>query len=450
MNDNVFVKLIRNLFKDKHFKELSKGTISALLLKLLGLFFGFLYTLIIAKVFGSEVLGNFVLSGILISFLSILSVLGFDNTLLAFSSQNLTSKDKTQNTNLIFNAYIVVVPFSILLSFGLYYSSGFLSKFLFHNPNLINVIEVSSGCIIPFSILKLNSQFLRGHKKINQYVFFTLVSLYLVSTIILFFAKDYFKSELVVIYSFVIAVYLTCILSIISSLKYLDFTFGNFKMDFKKYFFYSHPIIYSDLLKSLKQWIGPLLLGYFLFESEVGVFTVIFKFASVSSIIIYSVNSLAMPKYGELYGINDRDGLQRTLNASSKLAFWLSLPVIFFVLVFSKILLKNLGSDFSYSFIPLLILSLGQLAECLSASSNYFLQMVEHQKKYFSIVLISTSIIFVLSLVLAPYLEINGVAIAYTFGSIIQVILTIIYIKKNMGLTAFYKPINSLKKLWSN
>jgi O-antigen/teichoic acid export membrane protein len=213
------------------------------------------------------------------------------------------------------------------------------------------------------------------------------------------------------------------------------------KVTFSSLIKYSFPVLISDILRFVKIWIGAFLLGVFLGQKEVGIFSISLKLASVAGIFTYAISSAVMPKFGEYFGKNDFQSIQRLLHFSGKVIFWVSFPVILLIIIVSFPILNILGKDFHLGFPALLILSAAQVIEVISGTANYLLQMVYKQKIYFVIISISTIFLVVLSLILIPLWGINGAALAYSLGMFVQVLLLLIYIRKFLNLSAGYFPI---------
>src|SRR4030042_4198274 len=73
--------------KDIHLKELISGTTVALFLKIIGISFGYIFTLLITRNFGADTMGIFALCTTVLSMASILGRLGTDTALLRFLAE---------------------------------------------------------------------------------------------------------------------------------------------------------------------------------------------------------------------------------------------------------------------------------------------------------------------------------------------------------------------------
>ena len=70
-------------------------------------------------------------------------------------------------------------------------------------------------------------------------------------------------------------------------------------------------MLLSNSMAYLLNWSSVLILGIYLVPSEVGYFSVAMKVSMVTSIFLYSVNSIVAPKLSEYYATNDFKNLKK-------------------------------------------------------------------------------------------------------------------------------------------
>src|SRR6185436_8764990 len=90
----------------------------------------------------------------------------------------------------------------------------------------------------------------------------------------------------------------------------------------------STPMMLSTSLLLISGWINTIMLGIYGTESDVGIYNVLFKIGTGSAIILNSVKSIAAPKFAELHAMKNSSGLADTAIQTSKINFWLSLPIL--------------------------------------------------------------------------------------------------------------------------
>jgi O-antigen/teichoic acid export membrane protein len=434
---------IKIAFRNSEFSELLKGSSSALIMRISGYILGYILTFFIAKKFGATVLGNYIFAVLICNFLSLFSSFGIDTAVLAHISNYAGQGENRLTKTLVFRAYVISLISGIIFTALIYVLSNQFS-ILIKNSEIAFYLRILSFSIIPLGLIKINAQILRSKNNISGFVFFNDIIIYLLVLLLLLIAIVIFKfSEYLIPISYTLGMLLSFLFSVFAIKKYI---IGSSFKDEEKISFsslvrYSFPVLISDILRFIKIWIGAFLLGVFLGQKEVGIFSISLKLASVAGIFSYAISSSVMPKFGEYFGKKDFHSIQRLLNFSGKLIFWISFPVIILIIIFSFPVLNLLGKDFHLGFPALLILSAAQVIEVISGTANYLLQMVYKQKVYFVIITISTIFLIVLSLILIPVWGVNGAAIAYSFGMFLQVLLLLIYIRKYLNLSAGYFPI---------
>jgi len=446
-----FVKKIINPETDSNFRELYKGSAIALIVKLAGLLLGYIFSLIIAKLYGSSVLGNFLIGITILNFLVMISTFGMDTAIVAFVSKAKALSDFTGVKKILAGTLKIVIPISLMLYILAYI---FINHFRFYfgqlNENAITVTNILLITLVPLAVFKIISNFYRGLKKILTYSVFNYLLTYLFALSIILIAVNIFsfsESLLAIIYAGAI------ILSFLTGAFILFFEIRKYRgnsrdsnTSFKEIPKYSFPILISDLLKNGRNWMVLLLVGYLMTEKEVGVLGIALKLTFAPSLLINAVNSIAMPKFSEQFSLNDIEKLKRTLAESARVIFWTSFPLLVGIFFFSGLILKFLGKDFQVDMILIFILMVGVFFEVISGSSAYFLQMVGRQKINTLFLLISNIVLLILLLVLIPVYGITGAVVAVTISFIIYSISLVIYAKFVMGFSTYYFPFKTKLK----
>ena len=152
------------------------------------------------------------------------------------------------------------------------------------------------------------------------------------------------------------------------------------QVSIKELFELSSPMLLSNSMAYLLNWSSVLILGIYLVPSEVGYFSVAMKVSMVTSIFLYSVNSIVAPKLSEYYATNDFKILKVILKASSLILIRFS--YIFYNHLFSDSILEFFGSEFYVAKNILIILTVGQFLNSICGSVGYILQMTGKQKLF--------------------------------------------------------------------
>ena len=150
-------------------KFLVRGLI-ALLFKILGGIFGYVFLLLVTRTAGAEIWGVFSLCLALISISSIFSVMGIDISLVKFIA---TFKSQLSNIKDLYIRSVKIISISsIFISIMLFFLSDLIANNIFNKSFLAEYFKITSCFILPFSIISVNAQTLRGMKKIMEFALF--------------------------------------------------------------------------------------------------------------------------------------------------------------------------------------------------------------------------------------------------------------------------------------
>jgi O-antigen/teichoic acid export membrane protein len=183
------------------------------------------------------------------------------------------------------------------------------------------------------------------------------------------------------------------------------------------------------------------MLGIYRSESEVGYYSIAVKLATLTAFVLQAINTMAAPKFSELYHTGKMDELFHVARKSTKLIFWTTIPILVVLVLFGKPILGLLfGRDFTVAYPAMVLLIVGQFANSISGSTGNFMNMTGRQKIFRNIIFLSALINIVLCFVLIPRFGINGAAFAGMISLSFWNIYTLIYIKIHFGSSIGYIP----------
>ena len=199
-------------------------------------------------------------------------------------------------------------------------------------------------------------------------------------------------------------------------------------------------MLYGNSLFLIMNWTDSMMLGAMGPEADVGIYNTALKIASLSASILVAVNSIAMPKYAELFERNDFGLFRNFVKQSSLIIFLLSTPVLIVIVLFPETLLGIFGNEFLSGKNALLILALGQFFSAVSGSTIHLLNMTGRQKISQNILLFTSLINVLLNYFLIPVWGIEGAALATCSTTILWNLLAMFYIYRQFGFVTL--PFN--------
>lgn len=442
-------KIQSKITNDKHFAELIKGSGVAFILRIVGIAAGYLFTLLVTRSLGAEAWGNFALSLVVLQMASVIGRLGMDTALLRFTAEYMSS-GKIANLKAIYGKILsLIIPFSILISVFLYALSLFLAVKVFHKKDLVDYFRIASFVVVPFVILYIHSEGIRGLKKIKEYMFLQQTGVFVLAVIVFLVVLEFLKSQFLPAFSYAISIIILAIISVYLWHKYFscfsDVEGSDFSITYKDLFSVSFPMLISGSLSLIMGWTDTLMLGIFRNSQEVGIYNVAFRLSMITSIVLLAVNTIAAPKFAGFWGKGDVERLARFAQESTKLIFWTSLPVLILFLVFPDFVLIMFGSKFKEGATALSILAIGQFVNAMCGSVGNILLMTGYQKFHQNVVLFGAIINLILNYLLIPKYGIVGAAFASTIVVIYWNVLFSIKVYKILHTWVFYPRFGGIK-----
>lgn len=448
-------KLQSKIANDKHFAELVKGSGIAFVLRVVGIIAGYIFTLLVTRTLGAEAWGIFALSLVVLQIASVIGRLGIDTALLRFTAEYVAKGEICTLKDIYKKTLTLVVPFSILVAISVYFLSPILANEVFHKPYLTNYFRIVSFIIVPFVLLWIHSESIRGLKKIKEYMLLQQTGISIIAVILFLMGLVFVKSHFLPIVSYSIAVLILTIISIFLWHKYLanfltvpptfasslSFSSSTTSNNSYKYLLsVSVPMLLSSSLALIMGWTDTIMLGMFRSAREVGVYNVALRVSMMTSITLMAINTIAAPKFAEFWGRGDIKGLAEFVQQSAKLIFWSSFLILLIFCFFPSHILNVFGSEFKVGTTALRVLIFGQFINAVSGSVGYILQMTGRQKVFQNIILIATIMNITLNAILIPRFGINGAAFASMISMIFWNISSCGYIRLVYKFNSAYIP----------
>ncbi len=445
-------RLQSKIAEDRHFAELIKGSGIAFVLRIVGIVAGYIFTLLVTRTLGAKAWGTFALCLVVLQIASVIGRLGMDTALLRFTAEYTAKGDINTLKEIYKKALTLVVPFSILVAISVYFLSPILANKVFHKPYLTNYFHIVSFIVVPFVLLWIHSESIRGLKKIKEYMLLQQSGIFLIAVVLFLIGTPFVKSNFLPILSYGVSIFALATGSIYLWRKYLTNLFINFKtsslstLSYQFLLSISIPMLLSSSLSLIMGWTDTIMLGMFRSTQEVGVYNVALRVSMITSITLMAINTIAAPKFAEFWGKGDIKGLAKVAQQSTKLIFWSSFPMLLLFLFFSRPILGMFGAEFQAGSIVLMILSFGQLFHSISGNNGTLLYMTNRHfiDQYINVFCLVLNI-FVNS-ILIPLYGIVGAAIATFTTVVIKNLVINFYIKREFNFMMLYIPTINMRR----
>jgi O-antigen/teichoic acid export membrane protein len=305
----------------------------------------------------------------------------------------------------------------------------------------------------------LHYQSLRGLKRIAEFSFFYRMAQALFSVISIVILYQFFTTSDVPVYAYLISVLIVSLLSFISFRYWLNKRSKGKEsaeqeiMSYSTLLKISIPLMFAQSVQFIMAWTDKLMLGAIdtssvIYESTViltnseavGVYHTAFKLSMFATVALMSINSIASPKFAEMFGKDDMEGLKKVIHQSTKMIFWSSVPLVILFFISPEFFLGLFGEEFKIGVTAFIFLSCGRLFSSFSGSVGNILQMTGNQNIYARILLFGAIMNVLLNLILIPRYGINGSAIASMSSLIAWNLSMVLVVKKKFGFYTFYIP----------
>jgi len=423
--------------------ELFRGGAIALGFKFLSVLIGYIFFWLLARWLGADGVGVFSTAWTILMIGTVLGKLGFDTSIVKFIAGSI-GKGNPHHVPQIYRTSISIVGGSaIIVAIIIFFFAPQLSDLFFKSDKYIKLVRIIGVTVIPLSILNINAESLKSLKNITGFSIFQNGSIYLLTLLLLFIFSSKGLNKQSSIYALSIAVAILLVLSFIM----LN---NNFKtkihgksgqnlyvFNFKKTLRTSLPMLLTNSLFLIMSWMDILMLSAFKSEAEVGVYNTALKISSVIMMFLIAINTIALPKFAELYESGKFKNFERVVKQTTFLNFGLSFPVFLLILVIPGFLLGIFGAEFTTGKNSLIILSVGQIFCAFSGSVIHVLNMTGKENAAKNILLFTAILNFVLNYWLVQKYGINGAAIATAISLITLNLMAEIVIYKHLKFLTY-------------
>ena len=435
-------KLRGKLEGDRHLKDLIKGSATFFVIRVLGLLVAYAFTLFVTRKLGASAWGIFTICFTILQIVSAIGRLGLDTALLRFIAQYNAQGRREAAKYIYLKSISVVIPFSLLLSGGLYLLAPVLAGKIFGKEYLTPYIRLIAFAVLPFTLLYINSESLRALKRILEYAVCQNLLPFLVALLIiagLFFFYDEIHSLRIFIIIYVISI----IISVLVSLIFIEKEFrkkGTFKMSIShKHFFSIYIFMFaSNSLNLMLSWTDTIMLGIFRSEEEVGIYSVVLRILLPFSIVWVAINSISAPKFAVLS--DNKKSLQGVVTKSTNLLFLISLSQTLIIFSMGEYILEFFGKEFGEGKYALFIISIGYLIKSFFGLSIDLMNMTNMHKYLFFINLSTFVLNIFINFIMIPVYGIVGAATSTMVSICVSSIARFIVIKNKLNISTL--PFN--------
>lgn len=199
----------------------------------------------------------------------------------------------------------------------------------------------------------------------------------------------------------------------------------------------SLPVLFSTLFQFMLSYVGVLVLQVHNPPDDIAVFYAATKLTAIVSMVYFSVAASAAYRFAALHAEGNVQGLQAFYRNSVSWTFWPTLLVGVGIVAFAKPFLWLFGSEFTYGYWLVVVLTLGLVIRASIGPGEQILNMLGHQRMSAMVYAISFLFNLVLCLLIIDDLGPMGAAIAATASIVLETMLLHLAIRDRVGIVAF-------------
>ena len=435
--------LLDKINTDTHIREMIQGAGLTFMAKVVGVLAGLGTSLIVARFYGTEMVGVLAIINSVMGICIVFSLMGMDVAVLRLVPEYMQKYSASSVGCLHRKMVLIVICLALITSGVLMLFSPLLCRYIFHNTSMHFFITITAVFVVVKSLSILNIQVIWGLQKIKIYALmhsFPFILNFLIIAVLTFLLYRENNPVYALFSSILITSGVLFFLSFYLTGKMESKSRVDYRVSYNSIIELSFPMFLTSAIFVIIYQADTLMIGIFRTESEVGIYTIALKLAVLTNFVLISVQSIAAPKFSQLYHGGELEQLKKVAQDSTRVAFWIILPILLISLVFGYRILGMFGQEFTAGYIALLILLAGQFVNVAAGAVNIFLDMTGHEKTLRNIMLFAGLLNIVLNGILIPIYHINGAAIATMITGITWNVMGQQYIKKHFGYSITYIP----------
>ncbi len=399
-------------------REVVRGAAAAFVLKAAGSALTFGLTVLVARMFGAQGSGVYALALSLATLGTVFGRLGLDQVLVRETAAAVITKDWGAIRGHYRNSMLLATVASLVVAAALWLMAPLLSVRLFREPTLVAPLRWMAFSVVPWTMLLLHAELLRGLKRIAQYYLIQAVGLPLGASVLLLAIGSRY-GVIAATWAFFGAAAAVAVGAMVlwqRSIRHTaDFEPRGSRAELLSS---SLPLLWVASLNVTMAWFGTFVLGIWSTSSDVGVFNAAARTALMGGLALMAVDSIAGPKFAELYRAGHQPSLKRMARKATVLATIIATPILGLFLIAPGVVMSMFGEEFVRGAPAVAVMAVGQLVNVTTGSVGPLLVMTGNERRMRDSVIVAATVNVGLNLVLVPSLGMMGAAIATAAGLI--------------------------------
>ena len=168
-------KKYHNLVSDTRFSEILTGSVWALSARVIATAMGLAFSVIVARLYGAEVVGIVAVINSFLMLATIFTVLGTPTSILRLIPEHLAKYSPTSAFKVYRKTQYMVIGISVITAALFFFGANLIADKVFSKPHLSYYFALASIFIVFKSIMMLNTQAVRGLRLIKLFALMQLL-----------------------------------------------------------------------------------------------------------------------------------------------------------------------------------------------------------------------------------------------------------------------------------
>jgi O-antigen/teichoic acid export membrane protein len=408
--------------------------------RLLGLAFGFVVQAIVARLLGADALGVFVLGWVIVMGLGILTTFGFEGSFCRYIAMYVAQgREDRARTVLSYGVRFGLLA-SVAAAVGLVLLRRPVSVALFKEPRLEPVLLVISLAMVPYTLSRIYAAALRAVKDMKRSVIASEIS-FRVSRLVLFLVLFAAGMRLQgIVTATVLAYTVSTIVGIVFIRRRAGYLLDRgpaADVPKKEFLGYSGSMLAESTTAFALTESGRLFLGFYLSAADVGVYNVVALLASLATLFTMSFNAIFSPIIADVYHRGNERLMVSLLDTITRWIILLTLPVLAWFIVAGTGVLSLFGGEFVVGYAALVVLTVAQVIDSMSASVSSCLAMTKYQRYNVYNIMAMAAVSVVLNATLIPRMGILGASVATATAIVLVNVARLVEGKVLLGIVPY-------------
>jgi O-antigen/teichoic acid export membrane protein len=441
-------------------KKIAKNATYNFLVKAIGLAFGFVASVVVARYLGPEKYGIYSFVIWFLGMVGLLVNLGIPTTITKYVSEYLGRNDFSAAASIFNQLFRFEIGAGVVVSLLLFFLAPVIAGW-YSNPDLALYLKVAALVILPMGLMWLYNGLFFGRQRFDLIALINLITSPL--TLIAFLVVIYLGGQI----EWLVAV--SAVSNVLLITGYVYFKRAKFPsmqeyaspsayretesgIDLRSRLFRFSAGVFVIVVLQALVWerFGIFFLSIFSTPAQIAFFNVAFIFASRTIILLPgALTGILLPAMSEVYGGGNRDELARVHVTATRYLAMLCFPLCLGGIAVSRQMFPVFyGSDFQPAWIIFSILIVGGTVGSVATSSSSLLYGAELQRVVVGAGVLSAVLNIGGSWLLVPTLAAKGAALAATLSQIVGGVFLIgyaykTYMKQSIPLRAIFRILSA-------